>query len=315
MGSPDSPLLPLAGLEISRMPVPGEPLAKRYVLTNSMHFHTTALIEFSVSGPTRFFANLHALSAPGQRIERESLKLQPDDAILLERPAEGGAGRLVTITTERDLSIAYTAEVACTHDLRLVDDVSGWPAAELNHARAAYLFPSRYCESDQLGRFAWQKFGGFVSPFARAAAVRDWIRANIAYVLGSTHSGTSACAILVQRAGVCRDFAHLGVALCRALNLPARYATGYACGLQPPDMHAWFEVAIGPGWLAFDATGLAPINGLVRVAHGRDAADTAIVTAFGPATARIFAFSCQPTDVNEAFNAITDNGHVLFSEL
>jgi len=280
-----------------------------------MRLHTTGQIEFSVSGSTRFLFNLHVVSAPGQRIERESLDLQPADAVLLERPAEGGAGRLVAITTARDLSVFYAADVVCTHDLRLVGEVSDWPIADLDHARAAYLFPSRYCESDLLGRFAWQKFGGLTSPFARASAVRDWIRANIAYVLGSTHSGTSACAILVQRAGVCRDFAHLGVALCRALNLPARYATGYACGLQPPDMHAWFEVAIGPGWLAFDATGLAPVNGLVRVAHGRDAADTAIVTAFGPANALTLAFSCQPTDANEPFNAISDDSHVLFSEL
>lgn len=280
-----------------------------------MRFHTSGRIEFAVSSPTRFFLNLHVLPAPGQRIERESLQVLPDDAVLLEQPAAAGAGRLVAITASSDLVVSYEAEVACTPDLRAIGDVADWPAAPLDHARAAYLFPSRYCESDQLGRFAWQKFGGLSSPFERASAVRDWIRANIAYVSGSTHAGTSACAILVQRAGVCRDFAHLGVALCRALNLPARYVTGYACELQPPDMHAWFEVAIGPGWLAFDATGLAPINGLVRVAHGRDAADTAIVTAFGPALARLFQFSCRPADSNNSFTPVFADRQILYSEL
>jgi transglutaminase-like putative cysteine protease len=280
-----------------------------------MRFHTTGRIEYTVTAPTRFFLNLHVLAAPGQRIERESLRLLPDDAQLLEQPSAAGAGRLVAISAATNLAVTYEADVACAHDLRPVADVADWPPAALDHARAAYLFPSRYCESDQLGRFAWQKFGGLASPYARAAAVRDWIRANIAYVSGSTHAGTSACAILVQRAGVCRDFAHLGVALCRALNLPARYATGYACDLQPPDMHAWFEVAIGPGWLAFDATGLAPLNGLVRVAHGRDAADTAIATAFGPALAGAFSFSCLPADPGAVLDPVTDEHHVLFSEI
>lgn len=280
-----------------------------------MRFHTTGRIEYTVPAPTRFFINLHVLTAPGQRIERESLQLLPNDAVLLEQPAVAGAGRLVAITASSNLAVSYEADVACTPDLRPINDVANWPAAPLDHARASYLFPSRYCESDQLGRFAWQKFGSHGTPYERASAVRDWIRANIAYVAGSTHAGTSACAILVQRAGVCRDFAHLGIALCRALNLPARYVTGYACDLQPPDMHAWFEVAIGPGWLVFDATGLAPINGLVRVAHGRDAADTAIVTAFGPALAGAFSFSCRPADTNESLTPVSADHQILYSKI
>ncbi len=280
----------------------------------SMRLIATGRLDYAVSGPARFFINLHALGTPSQRVERESLRLHPPDAALLERPAANGAGRLVAITSDVDLRISYEAVVACSPDLRPVAEVAAWPAAPLDHGRAAYLFPSRYCESDQLGRLAWQKFGHLETPYARAGAIRDWIHANIAYVPGGSHSGTSACATLVQRAGVCRDFAHLGVALCRALNLPARYATGYACGLRPPDMHAWFEVAIGAHWVAFDATRLAPLDGLVRVAHGRDAADTAIVTAFGPAVARELVFSCHPADEGRVFVPAPENDRVLIGE-
>ena len=110
---------------------------------------------------------------------------------------------------------------------------------------------------------------------------REWIHDNVEYVRGSTNSGTSAYDTVTQRVGVCRDFAHLGIALCRALNIPARYFTGYAYELEPPDFHACFECYIGGEWMVFDATRLAHLNGLVRIASGRDAADTAVASIFG----------------------------------
>lgn len=265
----------------------------------TMLLRVSSQLRFSISGPSRLFLNLRALMGAHQVVERETLRVEPDEGSVVEPVPADRENRMIAVTAARDLSVAYEATVSCAPDLRPVSEVSDWPEAPLDHARVGYLFSSRYCESDQLGRMAWQKFGGLATPFARASAVADWIHANITYVTGSTEVGTSAVSILVQRAGVCRDFAHLGVALCRALNLPARYATGYACGLRPPDMHAWFEVAIGEHWVAFDATRLAPIRGLVRVAQGRDAADTAISTSFGPASAHGFQFSCTPADPEE----------------
>ena len=114
-------------------------------------------------------------------------------------------------------------------------------------------------------------------------AITDWIHDNVEYVRGSTNSETSAYDTVTQRVGVCRDFAHLGIALCRALNIPARYFTGYAYELEPPDIHACFECYIGGTWMVFDATRLAHLNGLVRIAAGRDAADTAVASVFGAA--------------------------------
>ena len=119
-------------------------------------------------------------------------------------------------------------------------------------------------------------------------AVSDWIHEHIEYRTGSTDSTTTACEVFLQRAGVCRDFAHLGVAFCRALNIPARLAVGYArFDIPPPDFHALFEAFLGGRWELFDATGMTDPNDLVRIAVGRDAGDVAFATLFGPVRTRL----------------------------
>jgi transglutaminase-like putative cysteine protease len=124
-------------------------------------------------------------------------------------------------------------------------------------------------------------------------AITDWIYENVEYLSGSTSSQTSAYDTVTERAGVCRDFAHLGIALCRALTIPARYFTGYAYQLNPPDFHACFEAYIGGQWLIFDATRLAPLNGLVKIAAGRDAADASVASIFGSVTSKNVQVACQ----------------------
>jgi transglutaminase-like putative cysteine protease len=103
-------------------------------------------------------------------------------------------------------------------------------------------------------------------------------------VPGSTDSSSTAVDVLVQGAGVCRDYAHLGMALCRAMGIPARYVSGYAVDLEPPDFHGFFEVYLDQRWFLFDATRMAPLDGLVRIASGRDAADAAFATLVGAAS-------------------------------
>ena len=154
------------------------------------------------------------------------------------------------------------------------------------------LFPSRYCQSDRLSRLAWDLFGTIENPHEKVVAITDWIHDNVEYLRGSTDSMTSAYDTVTQRTGVCRDFAHLGIALCRALNIPARYFSGYAYQLDPPDFHACFECFIGGSWVVFDATRLAHLNGLVRIGTGRDAADAAVASIFGSATLHADAVSC-----------------------
>jgi len=140
-----------------------------------------------------------------------------------------------------------------------------------------YLRPSRYCPSDRIAGLATAHFGG-LGPRQSAQAVEEWLNVEIRYEPGSTSADDDALHPLLMRSGVCRDFAHLGVAMLRALGMPARYVSVYAPGLDPMDFHAVVETVVEGQWRVFDGTRLAPRQSLVRIAHGRDAADTALVT-------------------------------------
>jgi transglutaminase-like putative cysteine protease len=146
-----------------------------------------------------------------------------------------------------------------------------------------YLMSSRYCESDLMARCALQLFGDLPPGIGRVQAIADWIHDSITYEPGSSDSTTTAREVFVERAGVCRDFAHLGITFCRALNIPARLVVGYVHFDEPPqDFHAVFEAWLGGQWVLFDPTRMAPVDRLVRVGTGRDAKDVAFCTFFGP---------------------------------
>ena len=157
-----------------------------------------------------------------------------------------------------------------------------------------YILPSRFCESDKLGAFAWQTFGRFAPGWPRVQAVSDWIHREIEYRFGSGHPELSAWDIFQRRYGVCRDFAHLTIALCRALNIPTRYATGHLpdIGYIDPgtamDFHAYAEVYLGGLWFPIDARYNVPRLGRVKISHGRDAVDCAFGTTFGQVTLSYF---------------------------
>ena len=162
------------------------------------------------------------------------------------------------------------------------------PVEELPDEVLVFTLPSRYCLSDALMGTAWELFGGSEPGWARVQAVCDWINGNIEYGVKSTPL-TTALDIYERRGGVCRDFAHLGVTFCRALNIPARYVFGYMpdIGLPPPyppmDFHAWFEVYLGGRWYTFDARFNTPRIGRIPIGRGRDAVDVAMVTTYGAA--------------------------------
>jgi transglutaminase-like putative cysteine protease len=151
-----------------------------------------------------------------------------------------------------------------------------------------YTLPSRYCESDLFIADAWAMFGNIPAGWAQVQAVCDWIHANIAYAKGST-SSTTSYDVYQARQGVCRDFAHLGVTFCRALNYPARYVCGYLPDINVPidpvpmDFHAWFEVFMGGTWHTFDARHNRHRTGRTLIGSGRDAVDVAFATIFGGA--------------------------------
>ena len=152
-----------------------------------------------------------------------------------------------------------------------------------------YLFPSRYCQSDRLLNLASQHFGHLPMGYTRAKAVCDWVKQHVSFQSNTSNSNTSALDTLIERVGVCRDFAHLMIALCRAANLPARMASGMDYGadpaLGPPDFHAYVEVFLAGGWYLFDPSGTAIPMGFVRFATGRDAADIAFATIYGGVSA------------------------------
>jgi transglutaminase-like putative cysteine protease len=166
------------------------------------------------------------------------------------------------------LTLSYRAEI------RAGDSPSG-PMRSSDYDRQVYLRPSRYCPSDHLIGFAVAEFGAGPNVVARVAAITEWIWRRIGYVPGSSTVHDSAEHTLLTGMGTCRDFAHLGIALCRATGVPARFAAVYAPGLFPMDFHAVFEAFENGKWCVHDATGLAPRRSLVRLVTGRDAADTA----------------------------------------
>ncbi len=159
--------------------------------------------------------------------------------------------------------------------------------ARLPHHALRFLLASRYCEVDRLSAFAWQMFGNAAPGWPRVQAVCEWVHGHITFDYNRAHPWKSALDVYNERWGVCRDFQHLAITLCRALHIPARYVTGYLgdIGVPPVDMpmdfSAWFEVWLGNQWWTVDARHNAPRIGRVLMATGRDAADVAITTSFG----------------------------------
>ena len=170
-----------------------------------------------------------------------------------------------------------------------------------------YTLPSRYCDSDKLMNFAWNQFGLVAHGLPRVQAICDWIHNNIEYRFMSGRSDLSASEVIQRRYGVCRDFAHTLIALCRAFNLPARYVTGHLpdIGCLDPgtamDFHAYCEVYLGQEWLTFDARYNVPRIGRIKVAHGMDAVDAAFATIYGEANLTYFevwAYQVNPQQVS-----------------
>ena len=148
-----------------------------------------------------------------------------------------------------------------------------------------YIYPSRYCQSDRLVKMAINEFGQLWQGHSRVQAIQEWVRRHVSFTSNTSNSNTSAVDTLIEQVGVCRDFAHLMIALCRAVNIPARFATGTDYGadpvLGPPDFHAYVEVYLGDRWYIFDPSGTAIPMAFVRFGTGRDAADVAFATIFG----------------------------------
>jgi transglutaminase-like putative cysteine protease len=264
-----------------------------------MKFRVMGTLGYEVMMPSTFILNIHALRTPAQAVLEESFLIDPYYKIeeLIPQHTENRFIR-VEVTEPATVNISYSAIIDTSYKQTPGAELTNVPVMQMDTSVLPYLFPSRYCQSDKLFRFAHNKFGKIENAFEKVLALTNWIHDNVEYLSGSTNSQTSAYDTVTEQAGVCRDFAHLGIALCRALDIPARYFTGYAYQLNPPDFHACFEAYMGGNWVIFDATKLVPLNGLVKIATGRDAADASISTIFGHVNFLTISASCQLADEN-----------------
>lgn len=232
-----------------------------------------------------FVFNVHAASTPCQIIVAENLVLNQSIVPQMYTDPVTGNRYLRLRADPGPLTLSYTATVELTHHRAATAQLDEVPISRVPPEVISYIYPSRYCQSDRLLKLANNEFGQLRQGYSRVQTIRDWVNRRVAFTPNTSNSNTSAVDTLIEQVGVCRDFAHLMIALCRALNIPARFTTGTDFGadpaLGPPDFHAYVEVYLGDRWYIFDPSGTAIPMGFVRFGTGRDAADVAFATIFG----------------------------------
>jgi transglutaminase-like putative cysteine protease len=231
--------------------------------------------------PAALVFNIQPVDNKVQKVLNENLQIEP--FIRPEKfldPLEGNRCFRVN-PSEGEMQFQYSATVVVSPEWFDPFEIHETPTTKLPVETLRYLYPSRYCQSDLLFGLAMSEFGNLAWDYSRVTAICNWIYDKVRYISGSSDSQTSAYDTATQRAGVCRDFAHLAIAFCRALNIPARFVSAYAYQLEPPDFHACFEAYLGNRWYLFDPTRRAPLDGIIRISTGRDAADVSFVTFFG----------------------------------
>lgn len=244
--------------------------------------------EISDSDGADFVFNIHAAQTPHQTVEGERLAV--NQAVTPEVATDPAtASRFMRLHAgPGPLRLSYAATVSIDHHRTEPDTLMEVPVRCLPLDVMPYVYPSRYCQSDRLLKLAFNEFGALWQGHSRVLAIQHWVQKRVTFASNTSDSSTSAVDTLISQVGVCRDFAHLMIALCRALNIPARIVTGTDYGadpaLGPPDFHAYVEVYLGDRWYLFDASGTGIPMGFVRLGTGRDAADVAFATIFGNVT-------------------------------
>ena len=231
--------------------------------------------------PTPFILMLRPRSGAEQWLARDEFKIIPNVPVVEFTDDYGNLCQQL-IAPPGSFSIQTKADVKTSE---LVDVCPGAYFVEIQnlpHNILSYLLPSRYCESDRFSDLASNITANQLPGYDQVAAIERWLINNISYIPGSSDYPISAIEVNYKQSGVCRDLAHLGIALCRSLSIPARMVVGYLYNLQPMDMHAWFEAYVGGRWYTFDATQIGPKGGYVAIGYGHDAADVAVFNQFGP---------------------------------
>jgi transglutaminase-like putative cysteine protease len=260
----------------------GEGLTAESV-SDQMRLEAGCEITFEVAAPAPLLLMLRPRSGSGQWVAQESYELTPRVPVREYVDVFGNLCQRLVAPPGRFVVTARTG-VETSRTIAVQPDAPYTLVQELPHEVLQFLLPSRYCQSDLLGDLARQITATAAPGYGQAEAIRAWIHEQIEYRYGASHASTSAWDTARERVGVCRDFSHLGMALCRAMSIPARQVVGYLYGLKPMDLHAWYEAYVGWRWYTFDATQAAPQGGRIAVAYGRDAADVPLVTQFGGST-------------------------------
>ncbi len=246
-----------------------------------MMLRTTCDLELHLETSAPLILMLRPQSGAGQWVTKEEYFLSaPVDVIEYQDSFGNRCQRLVAPSGH---FMIHTAAEVQTSDT--MDEAPGAPFVNIQDLPVDvldYLVPSRYCESDRLGDLAREIVSDAIPGYDQIRRIAEWVRGNLPYTPGTSDIPLSAMEVHRQGHGVCRDLAHMGIALARSISIPARMVTGYLHGLAPMDLHAWFEAWVGGRWYAFDPIESTLRGGRVAIAYGRDAADVAIFHQFGP---------------------------------
>jgi transglutaminase-like putative cysteine protease len=257
-----------------------------------MRLSIAAMLDYNFAAPTDVLLQVEAAAIPEQAVEWANIAIS-ETQHFARVPALDMIGDRIWLRVEGRLTVDYRATVMVN---RIVDDCLGLemvPPHQLPGGTVQYLMGSRYCPSDLFQSFVSDTFGN-LSGGERIIAIRDWIHDHFRYVPGVSNSETTALDTFVRRQGICRDYAHVMITLARASAIPARFASVYALGVEPQDFHAVAEVFLGGEWHLVDATGMAQEGAMAKIGIGRDAADVAFLTAYGPSLINAQWVSVEP---------------------
>lgn len=238
------------------------------------------MLDYAIARPVDLILQIKAPDLADQRVLREMLDIGPQQHIA-HVASETGLGERVLIRATQDLRCAYTARIEIDRLDPALEYLDAVPPHMLPGDIVRYLLPSRYCPSGEFESFVDAEFGDLQGG-EKISAIRDWIFRHYHYVPGSSNAQTTAIDTFVQRQGVCRDFAHVLIALARASAIPARFASVYAPDVTPQDFHAVAEIYLDGTWHLVDPTGMARADQIVRIGVGLDAAEVSFLTSFGP---------------------------------
>ena len=242
-------------------------------------------LQYEANGHSDFVLNICPARTRAQRVIQETLSVDgATPSYTFTDPIT--ANRINRLYTEGGLvTVNYAGMVELDHVISDPATVEECAVRSLPSDVVPYIFPSRFCPSDKMRGIAMAIFGNTVPGYSRVAAICEWVTQHVRFNPSASNATTCAMETFDSRAGVCRDYSHLIITMCRALNIPARYVTGADFGADPafgpPDFHAYVEVFLGNRWYLFDASGMTPVMGLIRIGTGRDAADVSFATLFG----------------------------------